>query len=50
MIYTSYFAKLKKLPAGIAPISIALKTPDWYTGLRYIKLAPWYSFFEEVLL
>lgn len=47
MIYTSYFAKLKKLPDGIVPISIAMKAPPQYTGLRYLKLAPQYHFFAE---
>lgn len=28
MIYTTYFANLKKLPKDIFPISIAGKTPD----------------------
>lgn len=32
MIYTSYFAKLNKLPSDIVPISIALKPPSWYKG------------------
>ena len=40
MIYTSYFAKLKKLPSDIVPISIALKPPYWYKGLEYKKLTP----------
>ena len=40
MIYTSYFAKLNKLPSDIVPISIALKTPYWFKGLEYKKLAP----------
>ena len=30
-IYTSYFAKLKKLPDNIIPISICAKVPNWYT-------------------
>ena len=47
MIYTTYFAKLKKLPANIIPISICGKAPDWYTGLQYKKLAPKYGFFME---
>ena len=46
MIYTSYFAKLTKLPAGLVPISICGKAPAWYTGLLYRKLAPKYSFFS----
>ena len=42
MLYTSYFAKLKKLPKHIIPISICGKAPAWYTGLQYKKLAPKY--------
>lgn len=40
MLYTSYFAKMKKLPSDVVPISIALKPPYWYKGLEYKKLAP----------
>ena len=48
MIYTSYFAKLKELENhNILPISICGKTPDWYKGLQYKKLAPKYGFFME---
>lgn len=47
MIYTTYFAKLNKLPSHIIPISICGKTPDWYTGLQYKKLAPKYEFFMK---
>ena len=47
MIYTTYFAKIKKLPKNIIPISICAKAPDWYTGLQYKKLAPKYGFFME---
>lgn len=43
MIYTSYFAKLKSLPENIIPISICAKTPDWFKGLAYKKLAPGYD-------
>lgn len=46
-IYTSYFAKLKYLPNNIVPISICAKTPEWYKGLQYKKLAPTYYFFME---
>lgn len=46
-IYTSYFAKLNKLPPYIIPISIAGKAPAWYKGLQYKKLAPKYGFFME---
>lgn len=45
MIYTTYFAKLNKLPPHIIPISICGKAPDWYQGLQYKKLAPKYEFF-----
>ena len=43
MIYTSYFAKLKSLPAGVIPISICAKSPNWYKGLQYKGLAPTYD-------
>ena len=39
-MYTGYFAKLKKYQeAGLVPVSIALKSPDWYHGLEYKQLA-----------
>lgn len=47
MIYTSYFAKINKLPSSIVPISIAAKPPAGYKGLQYKKLAPKYDFFME---
>jgi uncharacterized protein YeaO (DUF488 family) len=47
MIYTSYFANLKKLPPDVIPISICGKAPDWYKGVQYKKLAPKYDFFME---
>ena len=47
MIYTTYFAKLNKLPQHIIPISICGKAPDWYSGLQYKKLAPKYEFFMK---
>jgi hypothetical protein len=40
MIYTSYFAKLRKLPPNLVPVSIALYKPSFYSGLSYPKLAP----------
>lgn len=46
MIYTSYFANLKNLPCTVTPIAICGKTPDFYCGLTYKKLAPKYSFFK----
>ena len=47
MIYTSYYAKLNKIPENIVPVSIAGKAPDFYSGLEYKKLAPKYWFFKE---
>lgn len=43
MIYTSYFAKLKALPANCVPVSICAKPPNWYTGVQYKQLAPQYN-------
>ena len=47
MIYTSYFAKISKLPSNITPITICGKAPEWYKGIQYKKLAPKWSFFSE---
>lgn len=47
MIYTSYFAKLNRLPPNVIPISICGKAPVWYQGIQYKKLAPKYEFFME---
>lgn len=48
MLYTSYFAKLKKLKEyDIVPIAICGKSPDWYDGLQYKKLAPKKDFFLQ---
>lgn len=47
-MYTGYFAKLKEYKqAGLIPISISGKAPEWYDGLEYKKLAPKWSFFSE---
>lgn len=47
-MYTGYYAKLKEYKqAGLIPISIAGKAPDWYDGLEYKKLAPKWAFFSE---
>lgn len=48
MIYTTYFANLKKLDHYTScPIAICGKSPDGYKGLEYKKLAPKYWFFKE---
>lgn len=46
MIYTSYFANLKKMPKDIIPIAICGKSPKGWKGLEYKKLAPKYWFFQ----
>ncbi len=43
MIYTSYFGKLRKLPKNVIPVAICADIPEWYTGRRYIRLAPDYD-------
>ena len=40
MIYTSYFAKLRKMPDNFHPIGITQYPPKWYDGLNYKDLAP----------
>ena len=40
MIYTTYFAKLRKLPDNIEPISIAIYPIRNWSGKQYKKLAP----------
>lgn len=47
MIYTSYFAMLRKLPANYTPISICVKPPSGYSGLEYKKLAPKYEILSQ---
>ena len=42
-IFTSYFAKMKKLPNDVVPIAICGKAPAWYNGLQYKTLAPTYN-------
>ena len=41
MIYTGYYAKLKKYKeAGLIPVAISGKVPDFYNGLTYREFAP----------
>lgn len=47
MIYTTYFANLRKLPENFTPVSICAKAPSWYSGEQYKALAPKYGFFME---
>ena len=46
-IYTSYYAKARKIPDNIVRISIAGKAPAGYTGLEYKNVAPKIGFFLE---
>ena len=36
---TGYFARIKRY-APLVPVSIALKTPEFFTGPRYAKVSP----------
>ena len=50
MIYTSYFGNIKKIQNAISDamfISIAGKTPEWFTGKKYIPLMPHYDWWNE---
>lgn len=40
LIYTTYYGALKKLPKDVAPVSISLYAPAWWSGFQYKKLAP----------
>lgn len=46
MIYTSYFNNIENLPKDFIPVAICGKITNDYTGLRYKKLAPKYSFWK----
>lgn len=39
-MYTSNFARLRRIPDTLRPVSIARGTPRWFTGPRYDVLAP----------
>lgn len=43
MLYTSYFANIKKFPPNVTPIAICAIIPNWYKGLCYSILAPKYD-------
>lgn len=47
MIYTSYFAKMKKFPENFYPVAICQYPPKWYTGPVYKKLAPTWDILRE---
>ena len=39
-MYTSYYANLKKIPAGLVPVAISVGVPRWFKGRTEIRLAP----------
>lgn len=48
MIYTGYYAKLKKYKEnGLYPIAISGKVPDFYTEAFWTDFAPRYDMFLE---
>ena len=47
-MFTGYFARLKIYKEqGLIPVAICGKSPDWYDGFQYKKLAPKWAFFKE---
>lgn len=46
-IYTSYFGYLNKIPKDITRVAICAKSPDWYDGLEFKRLAPSYDIFMQ---
>ena len=40
-LYILYFAKLRKLPSNILPLSTAVYKPKWYDGLSIRELSPY---------
>lgn len=46
VIYTTYFANVKNLPSNIIPIAICGRSPEWWNGLEYKRLAPKWEFFK----
>ena len=46
-IFTTYFSKVSRLPAGIVPVSISLWPPRGWTGCAMPSLAPSKSILTE---
>lgn len=46
-IYTTYFARVPKLPDGIVPIAVCLFPPSGWNKPHCIQLAPQYSVFKR---
>lgn len=48
MIYTGYYAKLKKYEeAGLTPISIAGRAPEFYKGIQFKTFSPSWDIFSK---
>lgn len=48
MIYTGYYANIKKYEeAGLIPVAISGKVPDFYDGLTYKEFAPRWNTFKK---
>lgn len=48
MIYTGYYAKTKEYEQeGLVLVGISGKIPDGFTGIRYQKLAPKYTWWKQ---
>lgn len=48
MIYTGYYAKLKKYKEdGLYPIAISGRVPDFFSGDRYKDFAPRFRMFQK---
>jgi hypothetical protein len=39
-VFTSNFARIKRLPADLRPVAISIGIPSWYRGDRELRLAP----------
>jgi uncharacterized protein YeaO (DUF488 family) len=47
-IYTTYFAKVNRLPENIQPISICGRVIDGWSNPQFKKLAPSWSIYKEL--
>lgn len=49
VIYTTYFSNVKKLPAGLNPISIAVVTPSGFPGRNFPQLMPQGKLLSQIM-
>lgn len=45
--WTSYFGNVRNIPSDIVPVGIAGRSPKWWKGLEYKKLAPSWDIFSK---